>query len=272
MAKLVPFARYGGKCLRGTIVKAEALDFLRGIKSGSASLVFLDPPFNLGKVYTKHNETLDQRTERDYRHWMEDVLIESARILDDGGGLYLYHIPIWAMRFGAFLESRLDFKQWIAVSMKNGFMRGRRLYPAHYALLVFTKGAPTHFTRPRIEAKRCRHCNEYVKDYGGYKHIIEKQGINLSDFWEDLSPVRHANRKNRAANELPMLLFSRILEMSGSEQGHYVDPFAGGGTGVVEAVKKGMKFSACDIVKANCEIIKARVDELRLSLRGRHNG
>jgi site-specific DNA-methyltransferase (adenine-specific) len=254
--------RYGGKGIQGRIVQGDALDFLRTIKTGSASLVFLDPPFNLGKVYTPLDVSLDQKPEQDYRRWMGDILVESTRILEDGATLYLYHIPVWAMRFGTFLESRLHFKHWIAVSMKNSFMRGKRLYPAHYALLMFTKGPPNHFTRPRIEPKRCRHCKEYIKDYGGYRHIIEKQGINLSDFWEDLSPVRHSNRKNRIGNELPLLLFSRIFEISGGRPGHYVDPFAGGGTGVVEAANVGLRFSGCDIVRENCTIIKRRLDEL----------
>ena len=219
MGNIKLVASYKAKRIRGEILQAEAVEFLRTIKSKSATLVFLDPPFNLGKSYSKKNKKLDKKTEPEYQRWMEDVLIESVRILAEGGTLYLYHVPLWAIRFGGFLESRLDFKHWIAVSMKNGFMRGKRLYPAHYALLMFTRGQPAHFARPRIEPKRCRHCTEYIKDYGGYKHIIEKQGINLSDFWEDLSPVRHANRKNRAANELPCLLFSRIFAISGGRPG-----------------------------------------------------
>ena len=34
--------------------------------------------------------------------------------------------------------------------MKNGFARGKKLYPAHYALLYFTKGMPASFQRPKI--------------------------------------------------------------------------------------------------------------------------
>lgn len=255
-------ARYGGENVKGVIAEGDALAFLRSLADGSADLVFLDPPFNLGKVYAPRKANLDARSEDEYRTWMEAILTESVRILGDGGTLYLYHVPVWAMRFGAFLDAKLAFRQWIAMSMKNGFMRGNRLYPAHYALMVFGKGRPRVFRRPRITPKRCRHCNEYVKDYGGYTHIIERQGINLSDFWEDLSPVRHASRKNRAANELPDLLLKRVFEMSGDASGHYVDPFAGAGTGVVCAARLGQRFSACDIVRANCLLIKRRVDDV----------
>jgi len=258
---------YRNKKIQGSVVQSEALDFLRSIPSSSSNIVFLDPPFNLGKVYSKRSKRLDKKPEGEYRQWMESILTESTRVLKEGGTLYLYHLPLWAMRFGAFLEAfqepRLDFKHWIAISMTNGFVRGRRLYPAHYALLMFTKGSPEHFKRPKIAPKLCRHCGEYVKDYGGYTHIIAEQGINLSDFWDDLSPVRHANRKHRAANELPSLLFERVFEISGVSSGCYVDPFAGSGAGVIAAARAGLSFKACDFLRANCQLIVKRLDMLR---------
>jgi site-specific DNA-methyltransferase (adenine-specific) len=153
--------------------------------------------------------------------------------------------------------------------MKSSFVRGKWLYPAHYALLMFTKGEPAHFKRPRIEPKRCRHCQKYIKDYGGYRKIIEQKGINLSDFWDDLSPVRHANHKYRSANELPEVLFKRIIEISGAPNLLYVDPFAGSGTGVVQAASSHMRFMACDVVKDNCEIVYARLNGLRKQFQGK---
>src|SRR5439155_1157668 len=84
-------------------------------------------------------------------------------------------LPSWAIRIGAALQQRLQLRHWIAVSMKNGFVRGKHLYPAHYALLYFTKGQPSFFTRPRVTPAKCRHCQNVVKDYGGYWPIIEKR-------------------------------------------------------------------------------------------------
>jgi site-specific DNA-methyltransferase (adenine-specific) len=153
--------------------------------------------------------------------------------------------------------------------MKNGFVRGSHLYPAHYALLMFTKGKPRKFSRPRIAPQECRTCGELVKDYGGYRPIIQRKGINLSDFWDDLSPVRHANSKHRAANELPALLFHRILTMVGSRGSLYVDPFGGSGSGVIAAARRGMRFAACDIVRANCTLMSHRILELATSSRQR---
>lgn len=256
------------KSVDGKIVCGDAIEFLKSLRPGSSRVVFLDPPFNLGKRYDR-KKALDRMPAEQYRRWLENVVNESIRVLEPGGSLFLYHVPLWAMRFGAYLDGRLLFHQWIAISMKNGFVRGNRLYPAHYALMMFTKGKPKKFLRPRISPQECRTCGELVKDYGGYKPIIRRKGINLSDFWEDLSPVRHASHKHRAANELPALLFHRILTMVGGRGSLYVDPFGGSGSGVVAAARRGMRFAACDIVRENCMVMKCRLLEFSATLRQR---
>lgn len=187
---------------RGDVVCSDALDFLGSLRERSADLVFLDPPFNLGKRYGANHRNGDRLPSDAYCRYIEQVLLRSCDVLKDGGALYLYHIPRYAMLFGSHLQDHLDFRHWIAISMKNGFVRGERLYPAHYALLYFTKGDPSVFSRPKLAPPCCRNCGKVLKDYGGYKRFVI-DGVNLSDYWDDISPVRHRKYKNRGANELP---------------------------------------------------------------------
>jgi hypothetical protein len=42
------------------------------------------------------------------------------------------------------------------------------------------------------------------------------RGINLSDLWDDLSPVRHKYSKYRSANQLPIRLTDRVLKTAGA--------------------------------------------------------
>lgn len=229
----------------GAMVQCDAFDLLDVVRNETADIVFLDPPFNLGKRYGAKGRKADRLAESDYLSFMQRLLERTIDVLKPGGALYLYHLPRWAFQFASLLHKRLLFRHWIAVSMKNGFVRGQSLYPAHYALLYFTKGLPATFSRPKIAPSRCRHCDEYIKDYGGYKQHIQ-DGINLSDVWDDLSPVRHQKYKTRKANELPIELPRRVLTISGTPGGVFVDPFAGAGTTLLAARERQMLFVAGD--------------------------
>lgn len=254
------FKKFSERNVVGEIYCGTALSFMKTIPTNSGCIVFLDPPFNLGKKYSNNDKNIDKQHPEKYFKWLNAILDESIRILMPGGALYLYHIPIWAMRLGNYIDNKLDFRHWISISMKNGFVRGKNLYPAHYALLYFTKGEPLYFHRPKIEIQKCK-CGRSIKDYGGYKSIIEEKGINLSDFWEDLSPVRHASKKLRIPNQLPIKITDRVVAISGKKNKLLVDPFVGTGTSVISAINAGMKFIACDLIKDNCQIVEDRIEK-----------
>ncbi len=239
---------------------SDALEMLKAMQDKVADLVFLDPPFNLGKRYGSRRPDQDRMPVDSYRQYLVDTMAESARILKPGGSMYLYHIPVWAMQLAPVLAEKLTFRHWIAISMKNGFARGDKLYPAHYALLYFTRGAPAAFQRPKIDPAKCRHCGKLVKDYGGYRKYI-RNGLNLSDFWDDVSPVRHRKAKHRKANELPALIVDRALAISGVKNGVFVDPFMGAGTSVIAAKNAGMRAVAADIDESQLEIVVDRLTD-----------
>jgi site-specific DNA-methyltransferase (adenine-specific) len=244
----------------GDIFCGDALEFLNGLEEDFADIIFLDPPFNLGKRYGRRSVKADLVAQEAYHEYISAVLRRSATVLKEGGALYLYHIPRWGFRLANILEESLTFRHWIAISMKNGFVRGKSLYPAHYSLLYFTRGKPSHFHRPKIEPSRCRHCKKFTKDYGGYKDFV-KDGINLSDVWDDLSPVRHKKFKHRKSNELPLEIPRRVIKVSGAPGALLVDPFAGSGTSIVAAVEEDMRFIACDLERSYCKLIHQRVSK-----------
>jgi len=252
---------------KGDIVRADALQFLCALKDECADIVFLDPPFNLGKAYGKNGSHHDRKKEDEYLAYIEKVVAKSSCILRKGGALFLYHIPKWAIRIAPYLEKHLDFRHWIAISMKSGFVRGERLYPAHYALLYYTKGAPAVFRRPKIPKPICARCKRDLRDYGGYKAFVA-DGINLSDVWDDISPVRHKKFKTRVANELPLTIPERVVTISGRRNGTFVDPFAGSGTTLIAAMRQKMKFVACDTEGEYCTLIVRRLSSIKEEFKG----
>lgn len=242
----------------GALYNCDSLELLRSIKDDSIDCIFADPPFNLGKDYgnIRVNDRLEKKA---YLDWSFSWLEECTRILKTGGALFVYILPQWAYHFAAFLDEHLTFRHWIAVSMKGTFPRGRKLYPAHYALLYFTKGMPTHFNRLRLPIPVCRHCGKDIKDYGGHRKYLNPAGLNLTDFWDDTSPNRHRKFKVRKINELKPMIPERAILISTLPGDTVLDPFGGGGSTYQAAEELGRLWVGSEI--ADCKPIINRFKE-----------
>lgn len=240
----------------GVLFNCDCSTLFAELSDACIDTVFADPPFNIGKEY--NNGRTDNRDVEDYLMWCRRWISESVRVLKPGGAIFIYVLPRWGYHFASYLERlHLDFRHWIAVSMKGTFSRGRKLYPAHYGLLYFAKGKPRVFNRIRIPISKCRHCGGDVKDYGGHKKYVNPLGLNLTDFWEDTSPARHQKDKSRwHVNELRPMIPERCILMSTDPGDIVLDPFGGGGSTYVAAERLGRRWIGSEV--ASCEPIVAR--------------
>ena len=94
----------------------------------------------------------------------------------------------------------------------------------------------------------CPHCVGDLKDYGGYKAKMNPEGVNMTDVWLDIPPVRHAKYKRRnGANELSIRLLDRIIEIASDEGDIVFDPFGGSGTTYAVAEIKKRKWIGIEL-------------------------
>jgi len=247
----------------GTLYRADCLAVLPTLPDESADVVFADPPFNIGHKYGTYK---DSRTREDYLEWCRSWLRQSVRILKDGGALFVFNLPAWNIELAHFIGSQpgMVFRHWITLSIKTSLPIVGRLYPAHYSLLYFTKGKPRVFERPRVPIQKCRHCGRDIKDYGGHADKIHPDGLNVSDVWDDIPPVRHRSTKWHSANQLSEKMLERVLTMTSKPNDLVVDPFGGSGTtyAVAERLGRrwiGMEVGACAPIIARLRGQRARV-------------
>lgn len=228
------------------------------MRSETVDCVFADPPFNLGKDYK--NGFNDLVSEANYLDWCKRWIFECARILKPGGSFFIYALPDLAVRFAGFMNERLTFRHWIALTMKGSYPRGRKLYPAHYALLYYTRGTPRTFNKLRLPIPTCRHCGKEIKDYGGHRNKLNPEGLNLTDFWEDTSPNRHKKFKVRqGVNELKLIIPERAILISTNRNGVVFDPFGGGGSTFQAAERQFRQWIGVE--KFDCHHIETRLLE-----------
>ncbi|MBW4557026.1 MAG: site-specific DNA-methyltransferase [Trichormus sp. ATA11-4-KO1] len=248
----------------GILYQGDCLQLLSALPNESVDLVFADPPFNLGKEY---GEGISDRMEADqYLIWSQQWLSESIRVLKPGGSLFIFNLPKWCIEYGAYLNRQgMSFRHWIACRMPKAFPRGKKMSPAHYGLLYYTKGEPAVFNKVYTPIQVCRHCGGEIRDYGGHRKKLNQQGINLMDVWDapedvwedaseadstteilwtlteemwtDIPPVRHRRHKKRVPNELAPIMLERIIAMASNPGQVVVDPFGGSGTTFYAAQK-----------------------------------
>jgi site-specific DNA-methyltransferase (adenine-specific) len=238
----------------GVLYEGDCMTLLPAVADESIDTIFADPPFNLAKRYGTKVD--DARPDKEYVQWSKQWLDECIRVLKHGGAIFVYNLPKWNIILGNHLvESGLDFRHWIAVNIKLSLPIPGRLYPSHYSLLYFTKGKPRNFQRIRTPIERCRHCGGEIKDYGGHRGAMNPNGVNLTDVWNDITPVRHWKFKSRkrSANQLSTKVLERVVQMTTNEYDVVFDPFGGAGTtyDVCERLNRhwiGMEIESCDVI------------------------
>lgn len=240
----------------GKLYHDDCLKMFQQVEDNTVDLIFADPPFNLDKVYD--SGVSDNMLSSDYINWMHSWLDQCIRVLKPGGQIFIYNLPKWTVYIASYLGERLTFRNWIAVDMKFSLPIAGRLYPAHYGLVNYIKGVkPNTFNNQRIPAATCRHCGGEQADYGGYKNKMNPKGINVSDVWSDIYPVRHHNDKNRKYNELSIKLLDRIISMASNEGDLVLDPFGGSGTTFAVSELLNRRWIGSEL--GDCEIIKQRL-------------
>jgi site-specific DNA-methyltransferase (adenine-specific) len=238
----------------GALFRGDCLAVMALLADECVDTVFADPPFNIGKEYGE--VVNDRRGSHDYLTWCHAWIDECSRVLKTGGSFFLYNIPKWNIQLAnRMMEQGLHFRDWITVDIKFGLPLQGRLYPSHYSLLYFSKGRHKTFHNIRVPIKTCRHCNGEIKDYGGHRGAMNPRGVNLTDVWDDIPPVRHwkFKTKKRKANALSTKLLQRVIHMSTNKCDMVLDPFGGSGTtyAVCERMERrwiGMDMESTDVI------------------------
>ena len=158
----------------GVLFRGDCTELLPRFPDGCVDTVFADPPFNLGKEYG--SSVNDRRADAEYLDWCRRWLGECCRVLKPGGAIFVYNIPRWNIELGHHLSTLgMQFRHWIAVSMKFGLPIPGRLYPAITACSTTPRASRRHSARIRTPIETCRHCGGEVKDYGGHRDAMNER-------------------------------------------------------------------------------------------------
>jgi site-specific DNA-methyltransferase (adenine-specific) len=243
----------------GELYKGDCREILGSLEEESFDLIFCDPPFNLDKDYGESSN--DNVSEDEYLKWCTEWIDEAISLLKPGGAFFIYNLPKWNVHLSHYLCQRLNMRDWIAIDIKFGLPRPKQLYPSHYSLIYFIKGSsPERFDPPRLPIETCPHCGGEQSDYGGYKSKLNSKGMNLTDVWDDIPPVRHSKYLDRDANQLSIKLLHRVFQISTKPGDRVLDPFMGAGTTAAAAEVMDREWTGIEL--HDCQPIIDRLNNL----------
>lgn len=266
------------------VARGDNLDLLPGLPDASFRLIYLDPPFNTGRVQERRRmqvvrsadgdrtgftgtryeslrlqaATFDDRFS-DYWGFLEPRLIEAHRLLDPRGTLYLhldYREAHYAKVLLDGLFGREHFLNEIIWAYDYG-ARARHRWPAkHDTILVYVKDRSRyHFDALAVDRE------PYMAPGLVTTEKAERGKLPTDVWWHTIvSPT--GTEKTGYPTQKPIGVLRRIIGAS-TEPGDWVlDPFAGSGTTGAAATELGRRFVLMDESPAAVEVIRRRLPGL----------
>jgi site-specific DNA-methyltransferase (adenine-specific) len=270
--------------ISGRIVHAENLDFLRTLPDASVHLIYIDPPFNTGRVQqrirmrTVRDANGDRtgfggaryRTEKtaaapiyadafdDFTGFLHPRLVEAHRILHPNGSLFFHIDPRESHYCKVLLDTiftRACFQNEIIWAYDYG-ARSKKKWPAkHDTLLWYTKH-PTQYTFHLDAADRI----EYMapKLVGAVKAA---RGKTPTDVWWHTIVSPTGKEKTGYPTQKPLGVLDRIVKVHSSPGDTVLDFFAGSGTTGEAAARNGRNFILADQSKEAVRIMRSRLKQ-----------
>jgi site-specific DNA-methyltransferase (adenine-specific) len=252
------------------IRRGDNLDVLRGLRSGSFHLIYVDPPFNTGKrqTRTRIRAIRDARGDRtgfhgaryrtvkigsqgfgdsfdDYLAFLEPRLVEARRVLAPSGSLF-FHIDYREVHYCKVLLDeifgRASFVNEIIWAYDYGARTKKRWSPKHDNILWYAKD-PKRYTFRAEEIDRIPYMAPRL--VGAVKAARGKTPTDT--WWHTIVPTNGRERTGYPTQK-PLGVLERIVRVHSKAGDRLLDFFAGSGSFGEAAARNGR---SCVLVDRN---------------------
>ena len=246
----------------------DNLEILRALPSASVELIYIDPPFNTGKVQAR----TQLRTEKsdsgdrtgfagqrystvkigskaygdifdDFLLFLEPRLIEAKRILTENGSLY-FHIDYREVHYCKILLDQLfgreSFLNEIIWAYDYG-ARTRRKWPAKHDNILWYARDPDNYIYNVDAIERIPYMAPGL--VGPEKAARGK--LPTDTWWHTIVPT-NGKEKTGYPTQKPLGILRRIVAASSNPGDTVMDFFAGSGTTGAACLEMGRKFILID--------------------------
>ena len=270
---------------RGEIYLADNLEVLRQLKNDSVNLIYIDPPFNTGRVQaraemrTMRDEQGDRsgfqgrryRTERGVRRQYQDAfgddflsflrprLEQAWRVLAGDGALF-FHIDYREAHYCKVLLDQIaggreHFMNEIVWAYDYG-ARSRSRWPAKHDTIFWYAKDPKNYTFKFDAMDRIPYMAPGL--VGPEKAARGKTPTDV--WWHTIVPTA-GSEKTGYPTQKPLGILRRILAVHSEPDDLVLDFFAGSGTTGAAALELNRRFILVDQNPQAIDVMRARFEQ-----------
>lgn len=266
--------------IAGKIILGENLSVLRSLESETVDLIYIDPPFNTGRVQGrtqlrtiqaedgdrtgfqgKRYQTLRVGSRQyadlfdDYLAFLEPRLEQAHRVLKAHGSLY-FHIDYREVHYCKVLLDtifgRESFINEIIWAYDYGARTKKKWPPKHDNILWYAKN-PEHYTFNFDAIERI----PYMAP-GLVGPAKAARGKLPTDTWWHTIVATNGKEKTGYPTQKPLGVINRIIQASSNPDDLVLDFFAGSGTTGESCLRLGRRFLLVDNNPQAWEVMRTR--------------
>lgn len=266
--------------MTGCIYFADNLSVLQSLASESIDLIYIDPPFNTGKVQArtqiqtisnqsgdrtgfagKRYETIKLGSKKyldlfdDYLAFLEPRLVEAHRLLKPSGSLF-FHIDYREVHYCKILLDaifgRECFLNEIIWAYDYGGRTRKKFPPKHDNILWYAK-TPDKYTFNQNALDRI----PYMAPGLVGKEKAARGKLPTDTWWHTIVPT-NSKEKTGYPTQKPMGILRRIINTCSNPGDMVLDFFAGSGTTGAVCLELDRNFILVDNNPQAVEVMKAR--------------
>lgn len=219
------FEIYG--CNEQKIIHGDALEILKTIPNESIDLIFVDPPYNIGKNFAGRKDKWE--TDEEYLSWCYQWIDQCIEKLKPTGSFYVMTSTQFMPFFDIYIRKKMTVLSRIIWSYDSSGVQAKNFFGSMYEPILFCVKDKNNYTFNSqdilVEAKTGskRKLIDYRKN-PPQPYKTEKVPGNVWDF----SRVRYRmDEYENHPTQKPINLLERIIKASSNEGDVVLDPFCG---------------------------------------------
>lgn len=223
------------------LLKGDAIKLLKNIPDNSVGLIFVDPPYNIGKNFNGYKD--EWESEEKYLEWCYEWIDLCIKKLKDNGSMYLMGATQFIPFFDVFLRKKLHILARIVWHYDSSGVQAKNYYGSLYEPILFAvKDKDNYVFNAQdilVEAKTGakRKLIDYRKSVPTVYNSVKVPG----NVWYIPRVRFRMPEYEEHPSQKPEALLNRIILASSNSGDVILDPFSGTFTTSAVAMKLNRK-------------------------------